>query len=175
MISSAPNNCLTNANNCSAMIAELVRDMWGMRHGEEARAVTGECDAWHECDMLLCDELLIGLCHCHHHSPPDNKFCVELKAVWILYNNCAEEITVISAWLSHSSLHPHIPGPGAMERSRAVTVNIWGTWCGAQHLTVGQDFSLLLGQSPVTTEPKRPKLCADGFLTLQWMSMHQKA
>ena len=31
------NNCLVNANNCSAMIAEL-GEGWG--HGEEARAVT---------------------------------------------------------------------------------------------------------------------------------------
>ena len=93
------NNCLVNANNCSAMIAEL-GEGWG--HGEEARAVTWECDAWQECDMLLCDELLIGLCHCHHslmigkaRSSKCSKHC----------DNCAEEITVITFWLSHSSQH----------------------------------------------------------------------
>ena len=97
IISSAANNCLTNANNCN--------DCWageGLGHGEEARTVTWECDAWHECDMWWAAEWIMSL---SSHRQLDNSWCEKLRMSKHC-DNCAEEITVSTVrLLSHSSHH----------------------------------------------------------------------
>ena len=85
--------------------------------------------------MLLCDELLIGLCHCHH-SLMIGKYSKHFA------DNCAEEITVIMFWLSHSSQHlsgPRCDGDNTSGNSKYFEAP------GAQRIatdySIGQDFS----------------------------------
>ena len=79
----------------TAMIAELVRDGdMGRKRGLWRENVTRDTS-------VTCDELLSGLCHCHHSWIIVGKLKMCKHS-----NNCAEEITVITAWLlSHSSHH----------------------------------------------------------------------